>query len=225
MNEDAPIVWLADRQAAQHFDFAQANAADAARYQRMRAPRRRLQWQISRALLAHAGVARAAQSISHSGDFAALVRDAQAAAVGVDLELIKPRDFMRLAGAAFATVEYEQLRELHSTEPAAVPLYFYQLWTLKESFAKALPMPLAAALRECVFERQLAGWRATIPTPGPWHARVWQPRTALVLAAVAVGPQLVAGPHAWTVRCWPTPADAPWPVKLDLSTDNTGWCA
>ncbi|MCB1625405.1 MAG: 4'-phosphopantetheinyl transferase superfamily protein [Pseudomonadales bacterium] len=215
MTESTLVVWLTDQSATRHFDAATLGEADRARYQRMRSPLRRRQWQMSRALAAHVG-ARSAHSLSHSGEFACLAIDARAASVGVDLEVVTVRDFQRVARAAFAPPEIEQL---DAAPRHAVAVQFYQLWTLKEAFAKALKLPLATALHDCSFELRDGNWRASIPTAANWRAVVWQPCPALVLSAVSItAPGSTSASDSCATYRWPSTDCRVWPMLLDLSS-------
>ena len=70
-----------------------------------------------------------------------------AVAVGVDLEWMATRDFMGMARAAFSTNECEYLATLD--DPSELCSRFYEFWTLKEAFAKALGLALVDALGQC----------------------------------------------------------------------------
>jgi len=71
-------------------------------------------------------------NVSHSGEYAVVaVSDMP---VGIDIEEIKPVDFYALRNF-FTKGEFDTLM---LTEPAKRLNYFYELWTLKESYIKAL---------------------------------------------------------------------------------------
>ena len=70
-------------------------------------------------------------NISHAGDFAVLALSRQT--VGVDLEHIRPLDWQRIALRFFHPEERAYLAQ--STEPERD---FFRIWTLKESYLKAL---------------------------------------------------------------------------------------
>lgn len=72
-----------------------------------------------------------------------------AAAVGVDAEGERPvSDALDLARRFFSPVEAATLAALPPPERAR---HFYVLWTLKESYVKALGLGLSAGLDHCVF--------------------------------------------------------------------------
>ena len=151
-------------------------------------------------LLVHtAAPARPRRSLSHSGGSVAVAIAPAGCAAGVDLESVRPRDVYRLAQFAFAPSEVCDLRWLAWPEATR---QFYLLWTLKEAFAKALGLPLPIALRECSFTNEDNRLRARVPLVATWRAAVFEPRPALMLAAVIVGSH-EAKAQGWICREWP----------------------
>ncbi len=79
-------------------------------------------------------------NISHAGDW--VVCAFGNGPVGIDVEFMKPMD-LDIAGRFFSAQEVERLNRLEESEQLA---YFYRIWTLKESYVKAvgkgLSMPL-----------------------------------------------------------------------------------
>lgn len=71
-------------------------------------------------------------NVSHSGDW--VVCAFGDCLVGIDIELMKPQD-LSIAERFFAPVEYNRLMSLAGSRQLT---YFYQLWTLKESYIKAV---------------------------------------------------------------------------------------
>jgi 4'-phosphopantetheinyl transferase len=69
-------------------------------------------------------------NITHAGDYAVLALSRQS--VGVDLELIRPIDWQKIASRFFHADELAYLER--SADPARE---FFTIWTLKESFLKA----------------------------------------------------------------------------------------
>jgi phosphopantetheinyl transferase len=104
--------------------------------------------------------------------------------VGVDLEWSRPRNLLGLAKFAFAADELAWLTSLSEAEREPM---FYALWTMKESMAKALGLPLLAATRECVFSSSDGQWRGRAPIDRPWSALSFQPRPDVTLAIVLIG--------------------------------------
>src|SRR5690606_18277781 len=85
---------------------------------------------------------------------------------------------------------------------------FYTLWTLKESFAKALQLELVDALGQCVFwEGEV--WGGQMPKEAEWGAIVFQPRPNLFLAAAWVGRPELPQLKQWE---WPPQRRGHWPV-------------
>lgn len=209
-NEDSAssgaALWLGLPAARDYFDPSTLSEADHLRFAAQRGVRRRVDFEVSRALLAFAGVATPAPSLSHSAEHAALFIAPAGCRVGVDLEAGRPRDVLRLARFGFHEREAVALE----TTPMAMRLQsFYTLWTLKEAFAKALQLPLMDALRQCVFWNEAGKWRGRVPTEAAWGAAVFQPRPHLFLAAAVIGRDDF--PHV--AQCeWPPKRRADWPL-------------
>jgi len=139
--------WLATPDAAEHLDVARLGADDASRWREIRTARRRRDWASSRALIAAVPTASPCnRSMSHSHGYAALLLAEPALRVGIDVEAVVPRDFLRLAEIAYSATES---RHLATLDPAQLAGRFYEFWTLKEAFAKALGLSLAEALTRC----------------------------------------------------------------------------
>lgn len=79
-------------------------------------------------------------NISHSGEWVVCVTDR--CPVGVDVEMIQPVDF-NIAKRFFSRTEYLTLMGKDGPERLA---YFYDLWTLKESYLKATSKGLSTDL-------------------------------------------------------------------------------
>ncbi len=79
-------------------------------------------------------------NLSHSGRWVVCVIDS--APAGIDIELVKPVGY-DLAGRFFSRLEYADL--MARNEPERLN-YFYALWTLKESYIKALGRGLFKSL-------------------------------------------------------------------------------
>ena len=210
MNAGAAL-WLGLPAAREYFDPSALSVADHSRMA-ARGARRRADYEVSRALLAFADIGRAAHSLSHSAEHAALLVAPGGCRIGVDLEMNRPRDFLRLARFAF---DAREVVALEAAPEAARPRLFYTLWTLKESVAKALQLELVDALRQCVFWEDDGEWRGRIPTPSAWGAAVFQPRPQLFLAATWAGGLGFAGLRQWE---WPPRQSADWPVVARLGS-------
>lgn len=198
-------LWLGLPRAREHFDPATLSASDQARLADYRSSRRRSDFEVSRALLAATDVGAAAYSMSHSGEHAALLLAPSGWRIGVDLEINRPRDVLKLARFGF---HEDEVRALESAAPDARQRLFYTLWTLKESFAKALRLELVVALRQCVFWNDGDQWHGRVPTDSAWAAAVLQPRPDLFIAAAWIGGEAVLL-EQWE---WPPKQRCNWPV-------------
>ena len=121
-------------------------------------------------------------SLSHAhGLVACLVaRDAD---VGVDVELVaRTRDWRSIASRYFAAEDRAQIDRAPEADQAA---RFFELWTLKEAFAKAVGLGLPQALG-AVFE--VADGRVSARTlphgadPAAWHFALYTPASGHRLA-------------------------------------------
>jgi 4'-phosphopantetheinyl transferase len=187
---------MASPEAAGALDSSTLVGSELADWMALRSPRRRLDWASSRALIRSAclGGERRLMSLSHSHGYAALATGAWPGRVGVDIEYLRDRDFVALANLAFARPEAEFIASRPQGELRAG--VFYELWTLKEACAKALGLPLAAALQSCRFVDQDAGafyWKPALPWDEPWRAVVFEPHPNLRLAVVHTDGQ---APHS-----------------------------
>src|SRR5690606_26155992 len=95
---------------------------------RLHLPRRRQEWLLSRALLCEQVPAGQYHSLSHSGGQVAVLTTTDDVAIGVDLEALRPRPWLRHAEIAFCATEAEAVRR---APPARQPGLFLALWTLK----------------------------------------------------------------------------------------------
>ncbi len=90
---------------------------------------------------------RFAFNVSHSGEW--IVCITHYADVGIDVEQIRPID-LEMAKRFFAREEYQDLLTRHPDEQLA---YFYDLWTLKESYIKALGQGLSIPLHSFIIRK------------------------------------------------------------------------
>jgi hypothetical protein len=204
--EPALTLWLGLPAARDRFDASTLNAPERAQFAALRSPRRRADFEVSRALRTFADVGSAAHSLSHSNGQAALLLGPSDWQLGVDLEIGRPRDVLRLARFAF---DASEARALEAAAPELRPQLFYTLWTMKESFAKALRLDLVDALRLCVFSWNGAAWRGSAPTDSSWSVAVFQPRPEIFLAAACVGTERLPPVRTWE---WPPQQRAEWPL-------------
>lgn len=212
---DSAEVWLATPDAADRFDPAALDSAGRHEWASIRTVRRRRDWESSRALLgAIPSVQERQRSLTHSHGFAGVALAPAAVAVGVDLEWMTQRDFRGMASAAFPPAECEYLDTLD--ERSDLCSKFYEFWTLKEAFAKALRLTLVDALRQCCMIDATGARRLEVPTTCHWRAIVFAPRPQLRLSVVQTcesSEALREAPH--TVE-WPSPRATEWPVVMDL---------
>ncbi|RXT13598.1 4'-phosphopantetheinyl transferase superfamily protein [Ammoniphilus sp. CFH 90114] len=92
------------------------------------------------------GMPHAHFNVSHSGEW--VVSAFGSFPVGIDVEQIRPID-LELAHRFFSTKEVAQLQLQPEEEKLS---YFFQLWTLKESYVKAKGMGLSIPLQSFSFE-------------------------------------------------------------------------
>ena len=200
-------LWFATPAAEDFFDPATLSPADQKRFSAPRGKRRQQEFKVSRALKAFTVAERAgtAFSLSHSAGHAALLLGPTTAKLGVDLEIARPRDVLRIAHDVFHESEF---RALSMTGESERLRDFYTLWTLKEAFIKALDLNLFDGLRRCVFVRSaLRTWRSSIPTESHWTARVYQPHADFYLAMAWIG-----GETQTNILEWPPKRPAQWPL-------------
>jgi hypothetical protein len=210
-------VWLATPDAATQFDPSNLVDADRDEWEAIRTGRRQLDWASSRALLRAVPTSGDQKwSLSHSHGYAALALERGAVAVGVDVEWLSPRNFQGMADVAFTNAETAYLVSLN--EAADIRSTFYEFWTLKEAFAKALGMPLLDALRQCHFIDSSGERRAVVPTTRPWRATVFAPRPQLRLAVVRMPGDPDPAGNTVRTREWPNEKADEWPVVLDLAS-------
>lgn len=96
-------------------------------------------------------------NLSHSGRWVVLAWSASALPLGVDVEQIAPIDF-RIAESFFTSREKA---ELFAREGAERLDYFYRLWTLKESYIKAIGKGLSMPLdRFTIAPTEQGGWHS-----------------------------------------------------------------
>jgi hypothetical protein len=214
-------VWLATPTAADRLDPARLGPEERAEWDTLRSARRRLDWASSRALLAAVpAAAHQARSLSHSHGFAALACVSATYSVGVDVEWLAPRDFLSMARTAFSADEADGLESLG--DPAAVRAMFYEIWTLKEAFAKALQLPLVDALRRCRIAGDDRIPSATVPTDRPWRATVFVPRPQLRLAVVLLADNVSALTADLATIEWPPRQAVSWPIARRLAGPAVG---
>jgi hypothetical protein len=209
-------VWLGTPESSTFFNVNTLSDADRLRYDDLRGGRRREEFAVSRALRAEAlrgqpGVS----SLSHSGGWAAVAHTSDGSQVGVDIEKYRTRDVLGLARFAF---DVQEIAALETLAGAARERMFYALWTMKESMAKALGVPLLAATRQCVFTLSDKGWRGTAPTEENWAVSSYQVREDMMLSVVFIGRQ--PPQHLETIE-WPPRRPAAWHPIAEIRAQGT----
>ncbi|OWT77713.1 4-diphosphocytidyl-2C-methyl-D-erythritol kinase [Achromobacter sp. HZ34] len=117
-----------------------------------------------------AGLATApAWSLSHSDGHALVAHGPAGWRMGVDLERKRVRDLEALAPWCCDDAEQAHLQALAEADRLT---FFYQLWTLKESFIKAAGLDFPADMRTVGLRAQADGWALRAPA-GTWDARCW----------------------------------------------------
>ena len=129
-------------------------------------------------------------NLSHSGGWALLAL-AHGVAVGVDLELPRPRQrFMALAQRHFSAGEVAALWAC--PEPERLHM-FYALWTAKEAVLKAAGVGIAHGLARAAMRLDGGRWRPSRFGSALGPARTWHLQ-ALALPAPQVGHLAWSGP-------------------------------
>jgi len=208
--------WLAAPEAADRLDPSRLVGRDREEWATLQTTRRRRDWASSRALLSAVAVASdQSSSLSHSHGYAALALASCTVAGGVDVEWLAPREFRGMASVAYCPAECALLASLD--DPQDLCATFYELWTLKEAFAKALGLPLVDALQQCRFVDDGLDRRANVPTTRHWRATVFAPRPQLRLAValIADAPGQLEAPIS-TLE-WPRPRPCDWAVIGSLT--------
>ncbi|MBT2291745.1 4'-phosphopantetheinyl transferase superfamily protein [Paenibacillus albidus] len=92
-------------------------------------------------------------NVSHSGDWVLMIWGTNEGALGVDVEQIKPID-LEVAERFFSVEEKAALK----SKPAGEQLeFFYDLWTLKESYIKAIGTGLSRPLDSFTVQQRKDG--------------------------------------------------------------------
>lgn len=207
-------LWLALPAAAGMLAPALLSQSDQTRLEHLRQPHRRQELLASRALLHEVGTGRHSTSLSHSGGRAALLTTDTTLRIGVDMEVHRPRHWLRLAALAFTARE---TAALHAAPQSAREAMFHALWTMKEAVAKALQLPLAQALTDCCFIPDASTcWQAQLPTDQPWCVQAWSAAPGITLAAACIGadqPQI----HHWH---WPPRISTRWPLLASANSTH-----
>jgi 4'-phosphopantetheinyl transferase len=108
-------------------------------------------------------------NISHSGDWVALAIGPDKH-IGVDIEVARARKYLAIAKSYFHADEYAQLLKCQNDNEQKT--LFFQLWTLKEAFFKALGSGISTGLHKINIDLKKQPAHAAIATDLP--ALDWQ---------------------------------------------------
>ncbi len=216
-----PETWLATPEAADIFDPSRLVGRDREQWTALQTARRRRDWSSSRALLGAVSIeSDQRSSLAHTRGYAALALVPLAVTVGVDLEWMTPREFLGMANVAYGADECALLASLD--DPHELCSTFYELWTLKEAFGKALQLPLVDALRQCRFVDAGLGRRADVPTNRHWRATVFAPRPQLRLAVARIADAPAQLDAPLETFEWPQPRRCDWTVIRSVAGGGPG---
>jgi 4'-phosphopantetheinyl transferase len=138
-------------------------------------------------------------NVSHSGDW--VVCAASEVPVGVDIEQINPID-LEVSRRFFSPLEHAQLMELPEERRLE---RFYELWTLKESFVKAVGMGLSMPLDSFAFsfDTDEDGFKLIAPEPFAYYSgKRLDLDPAYKLAVCSSEDQEITRNCVWSTRDW-----------------------
>lgn len=138
-------------------------------------------------------------NVSHTHELA-LIALSSAPLLGVDVEAWRPmRALPGLAQRCFAAQEFSRWQAL--PEAAQMPAFF-QLWTRKEAFAKAVGRGIALGLERIVFDAQgkLAAVPADCGVAADWRVEALEVGVGYSAALAVAGS---AAPWEWRDFAWP----------------------
>ena len=109
-------------------------------------------------------------NLSHSGHFAVLAIGTQKR-IGVDIEVVRQRDFMKIAEHYFHA---QEVRALGDCPDAQKINLFFELWTRKEAFLKALGGGISTGLDKIYFDVWQQPWAFYIADSLGEQTQDWQ---------------------------------------------------
>ncbi|KPN70910.1 4'-phosphopantetheinyl transferase superfamily protein [Neisseria sp. 83E34] len=178
---DTPLICLlADERCADSYRSDLLDQQDALRLQAQPALAQRADWRVSRYLKQQA--VSPVRSLSHSKGMAAvLCGGGEILAAGVDIEHIRPRDFVSLA---------EWVAQPHEQTILAARGWqaddFYELWTLKEALLKAGKLGFPEAMKAVGRQRGEEG-KMHVQGQGGWRGVTYKIGRHFMLACVWLG--------------------------------------
>jgi 4'-phosphopantetheinyl transferase len=182
MNSSNLDMWWGSPASARAYRSDALSIADEKRVAARTAPKPKLDWEVSRALMQSAGVPAGGQqheesTLSHSASHAIYIVARNVESVGVDLEPLLPRDVMSLAPWCCTDEERSLLEEAPEQRRSEL---FYILWTIKESFVKAANLDFPADMRsnglarrdvtDAATDDSLSHYQLITSLQGRWHA-------------------------------------------------------
>src|SRR5262249_28043071 len=124
---------------------------------------------------------------------------ARSTSIGIDAERFDRTAAADIGHAVFSTGEVAYLDHLETSEHL---IRFYELWTLKEAFVKAVGVGLRLQLNQFSFDLEHPGLIVFHPPSGV-HGDVWQFATFTPIRETRMA-VAVAGGRAIVPRCFPT---------------------
>lgn len=118
-------------------------------------------------------------NLSHSGNLVVCALDRFP--VGIDVEEIQPID-LSVAQNCLTKNEFAQLLANQEEDRRR---YFYDLWTIKESYVKAVGTGLSLPLNSFGVEKKKSGEISIWPTTEKWYFHQYEPEAGYVIAVCA----------------------------------------
>ncbi|MCL6443040.1 MAG: 4'-phosphopantetheinyl transferase superfamily protein [Alicyclobacillus sp.] len=121
-------------------------------------------------------------NISHSGDWIVCAVSARGR-VGIDVEQILPLEFSTLVHS----MSEDERNKLHELPPEEFITFFYKLWTLKESFVKAVGTGFAFSPSRITFDMHIWGREIRLKRKpdamvSDWHFQLYTPCERYIIA-------------------------------------------
>jgi 4'-phosphopantetheinyl transferase len=140
-------------------------------------------------------------NLSHSCDVAALAVTSLGD-VGVDIERMRYRNYLKIVERFFHQDEHEQLLNCNETDRKQL---FHRMWTLKEAFFKATGSGISQGLDKVRFHLHDNNITAQFADDLPQGKGPWQfhqaPVAPTTLVAIAVGTETSLVPHWFDGNC------------------------
>ena len=108
-------------------------------------------------------------NISHSGEL--VICAVGPSEMGIDIEIHREVNFMRIAEKAFSRQECDEMKK--ASDPK---LYFFDHWVLKEAYLKWKGIGISTNLKKLEFD----GWGTRLPITDGYSAAIWSQRLLLM---------------------------------------------